>query len=68
MSKYKLVNDLAVGDKIEFSGKRVMTVKQKADRDQHHIALTLTNESTGAESDTWFNRMDTVVLHECPSP
>jgi hypothetical protein len=29
MSKYKLVNDLAVGDKIEFSGKRVMTVKQK---------------------------------------
>lgn len=67
MPKYKFVNDLEVGDKIEFSGKRVMTVNQKSDRDQHHINLSLTNDFTGAQSDTWFNRMDIVVLHECPS-
>jgi hypothetical protein len=68
MPKYKFVNDLAVGDKIEFSGKRVMTVTHKADRDQHHVSLSLTNETTGTKSDTWFNRMDTVVLHEHPLP
>ncbi|EMC2288518.1 hypothetical protein VB661_002161 [Salmonella enterica] len=64
MPKYKFVNDLAIGDKIEFSSKRVMTVTHKADRDLHHINLTLTNETTGAKSDTTFNRMDTVILHE----
>lgn len=26
MPKYKLVNDLAIGDKIEFRGKRIMEV------------------------------------------
>lgn len=41
MPKYKLVNDLAIGDKIEFSGKRIMEVTQKTDRDQYNVSLTL---------------------------
>lgn len=63
MPKYKLVNDLAIGDKIEFSGKRIMAITQKTDRDQHNVSLTLVNKHTGSATNTCFNRMDTVVLH-----
>lgn len=63
MPKYKLVNNLAIGDKIELSGKRIMEVTQKADRDQHNVSLTLVNTHTGSATNTCFNRMDTVVLH-----
>lgn len=63
MPKYKLVKNLAIGDKIELSGKRIMEVTQKADRDQHNVSLTLVNTHTGSATNTCFNRMDTVVLH-----
>lgn len=64
MFNCKLVNDIEIGDKIELSGNRVMTVTQKTDRGQHHVKLSLINENSSAESDICFNRMDAVVMHK----